>query len=213
MKSLTIEQIEEVLEKGFEDFKSSVLVETGTYEGGTVFNCYEFFSKIYTIELNKKVLETTINKSKQMGIDNVNFYNGQSQDLLPLIINQELNLIGPCIFFLDAHYTHNDYGLTSRGDIDVPLIQEVEIICKNFKHQCIIIIDDADAMGNTNINETAQADWSNINHDGVLNAIGNRKNTWYYFDSKNGKRKNDRLVLYINEYDHKLDLITQSELQ
>lgn len=200
MRSLTIEQIEEILSNcPFDDFKSTIFIETGTYEGGTVFNLFEYFHKIHTIELNKKVLNNTIVKSNQLGIENITFHNGQSKNILPKLIEEELNNYEQCIFFLDAHYTYNPFGLTSKGDIDVPLLQEIEIICKLFKNQCIIIIDDADAMGNTNIDETAQADWSNINKLGVINACSNRKTELKYFSTLNGRNPNDRLILFVDK--------------
>lgn len=207
MRSLTIEQIEEILSDcPFDDFKSSVLVETGTYEGGTVFKLYEYFQKIHTIELNKKVLDITINKSNQMGIENINFYNGQSQDILPELINKDLNNNDQqCIFFLDAHYTYNPYGLTSRGDIDVPVLKEIEIICNLFKKRCIIIIDDADIMGNNDLNETAQADWSEINKLGVIKASINRNTELKYFSTINGRNPDDRLVLFVDKLDEKIE--------
>lgn len=203
MRSLNIDQIEEILtESPFEDFKSSTLVETGTYEGGTVFSLHEYFMDIYTIELNKRSYNFCVNKSKDLGIENINFYNGQSQDILPKLITEKLNDMGTCIFFLDAHYTYNQYGLTSKGDIDVPVLLEIDIISKLFKNQCIIIIDDATAMGNPNLNETAQADWSKISHLGVLKSIGNRKHSWEYFDSGSEKR-HDRLILYVDNIESK----------
>ena len=97
MRSLKIEQIEDIILDT--NFSSSTLVETGTYEGATVFNLYEFFNKIYTIELNKRSYDYCINKSKNLGIDNIKFYHGQSQDILPNLIQNELSNLDSCIFF------------------------------------------------------------------------------------------------------------------
>ena len=206
MRSLSIEQIEDILsECPFDDFKSNIFVETGTYEGGTVFNIYEYFQKIHTIELNKKVLDLTINKSKKQGIENIIFHNGQSQDILPDLITEELNNYNQCIFFLDAHYTYNPYGLTSKGDIDVPVLKEIEIICELFKNKCIIIIDDADAMGNNNLDETAQADWSEINKIGVVKASSKRNAELKYFTTDNARNPNNRLILFVDKKEDKID--------
>lgn len=200
MRSLNIKQIEDILsECPFDNFTSNLFVETGTYEGGTVFNIYEYFQKIHTIELNKKVLDITINKSKEQGIENIIFHNGQSQDILPDLITKELNNYNQCIFFLDAHYTYNPYGLTSKGDIDVPVLKEIEIICKLFKNRCIIIVDDADAMGNNNLNETAQADWSQINKIGVIEASSKRNTELKYFTTDNSRNPNNRLILFVDK--------------
>jgi len=194
MRSLKIEQIEDIILDT--NFSSSTLVETGTYEGATVFNLYEFFNKIYTIELNKRSYDYCINKSKNLGIDNIKFYHGQSQDILPNLIQNELSNLDSCIFFLDAHYTKNDYGLTSKGDIDVPVCLEVEIITQLFKKKCIIIIDDTRALGKSCSKETAYADWSSITHDNIIGSIKNRSYSYKYFDGE--KDLNDRLVLFIN---------------
>jgi hypothetical protein len=194
MRSLKIEQIEDIIKDT--NFVSSTLVETGTYEGNTVFNLYEFFNKIYTIELNKRSFDFCINKSNNLGINNIKFYNGQSQDILPNLIQNELSDLDSCIFFLDAHYTKNDYGLTSKGDVDVPVCLEVGIITQLFKKKCIIIIDDARALGKTSGKETAYADWSNITHDNITSSIKNRSFTYKYYDGE--KDPNDRLVLFID---------------
>ncbi len=196
MRSLTIEHIEKFIDSQGDSFQSPNLVETGTYEGKTVFNLYEYFQKIYTIELNQRAHDFCVNKSRNLGVDNIRFYNGQSQDILPEIIDELNENLENCIFFLDAHVTENGSNLTSRGDVDVPICLELKVISDNFKSKCMVIIDDTRILGKESSRETAYADWSSITHDNIIKSLGDRKFTWSYFDGD--KDPNDRMVIMLD---------------
>ena len=62
-------------------------------------------------------------------------------------------------------------------------------------------------MGNTNIDETAQADWSNVNKLGVINACSNRKTELKYFSTLNGRNPNDRLILFVDKLENENDFL------
>ena len=54
-------------------------------------------------------------------------------------------------------------------------------------------------MGNNNLDETAQADWSEINKLAVIKASINRNTELKYFSSINGRNPDDRLVLFVDK--------------
>ena len=61
--------------------------------------------------------------------------------MLPEIIK---NMIDPTIFWLDGHYS---CGITAKGDVDVPLLEELIAINVLFKGSAILIIDDYRLFG------------------------------------------------------------------
>ena len=137
-------------------------IETGTYMGTTILNIKNLFKKIYTIELNQDLHDYC--KKKFENDYNVNCLQGNSVAQLQKILDINNN---DTIFFLDGHYSG---GETSRGDIDVPLLQELEVINKYFKNNGIIIIDDLRLFG-TNSNE----DWTKITKKNILHKLDNVK--------------------------------------
>jgi len=46
----------------------------------------------------------------------------------------------PTTFWLDAHYSG---GITAKGEKDTPVMEELYAILNQFKHRCVILIDDA----------------------------------------------------------------------
>ncbi|MGD8787327.1 MAG: hypothetical protein PVJ60_07880, partial [Phycisphaerales bacterium] len=63
---------------------------------------------------------------------------GQSGEILPQVMQK---IDKPCLFWLDAHYSG---GSTAKGDLETPIMQEIQCI---FNHPCaakhILLIDDA----------------------------------------------------------------------
>src|SRR5690606_23874229 len=91
------------------------------------------------------------------------------------------------IFFLDGHWRSEQTG---RGIKDVPLLEELQQIMKDFKHQGIIIIDDYRLFGKNPIDGSCNEDWSEINDQVIIDICADRieKNVLI----------GDRLVLFIN---------------
>lgn len=128
-----------------DDYKTyPCFIETGTYNGETIFEIEPLFSNIYTVEYSETLHNRT--KSKYTG-DKIKFLLGDSsivfETLLPTI---EEN----CIFFLDGHWSHCDTGKSSK---DCPLEEEITHINTLFKHEAIIIIDDYRLFGLDRTNE------------------------------------------------------------
>ena len=67
----------------------------------------------------------------------VHLYNGDSATVLPQIVSA---LSGPALFWLDAHYSG---GITARGAIDTPIVEELRCILGRDRHRHVVLIDDA----------------------------------------------------------------------
>ena len=161
-------------------------IETGTYNGETIFSVEQYFNKVYTIEFSETLYNRT--RSKYTG-SKINFMLGDSsivfETLLPTIEDK-------CIFFLDGHWSHCD---TARSAKDCPLEEEITHINNLFKNEAIIIIDDFRLFGLDRTNEEGE-DWSQINKETLLNILRNRISKEYHLDSS--WAKDDRLIIHIN---------------
>ena len=118
----------------FIDFKRiDNFIETGTYKGETSFWAANHFKNVYTIEIDPKISKET--KSKSDCPKNIEFLVGNSKDVLPELV--ENNLSGTCFFWLDGHWC---MGAGGKED-ECPLLKELEAI-KSIQN-AIIFIDDA----------------------------------------------------------------------
>ena len=162
--------------------KYPYFIETGTYLGHTTLALEPYFEKVYTIECSAKYFELA--KSKYQG-NKISFILGDSSKvfhrLLPTIHQK-------CVFFLDGHYSSQDTG---RCDKDVPLLEEISLIQKLFRHEAILIIDDYRLFG-TRLDE----DWTLIKKEEIINILKSRIHSIYHLDSIHAK--DDRLVIHIN---------------
>jgi|SRR5579863_7539656 len=116
-------------------YGSTILVETGTYLGDMIEAQKTRFNKIISIELGV----TLYNKAKRRfrNDKNITIVQGDSGKVLPAIM-KDLN--EPAIFWLDGHYSA---GITSKGDKECPIFEELDAIFKNNEFNHIILIDDA----------------------------------------------------------------------
>lgn len=62
---------------------------------------------------------------------------GDSGKILPEIL---ASLNKPCLFWLDAHYSD---GITAKGDVETPIVSELEAIFNHSIQSHVILIDDA----------------------------------------------------------------------
>ncbi len=115
-------------------YKYKYFVETGTYLGETPIKLSQYFEHIWTIELD----ETLFRNANEIFVryPNISCINGDSKDILPIIINK---LDNPSIFWLDGHYSE---GQTASGAIKAPILQEIEAISTSKIKSHIIVIDD-----------------------------------------------------------------------
>lgn len=114
-------------------YKYPYFVETGTYLGETPLALRNLFNRIWTIELDEQLY---LNAKRRLSkYSNIICIHGDSKDVLSEIIEQ---LDKPTLFWLDAHYSG---GVTAKGEIAAPLLQELQLISKSNIKEHVIVID------------------------------------------------------------------------
>jgi hypothetical protein len=117
-------------------YKPEVFIETGTYTGHMVYGVLNEFREIHSIELDLKLAEKA--KIRFEGYRHIHIVQGDSGQVLPEILK---TISEPCLFWLDAHYS---MGLTAQGDLDTPIIQELQcVLSREGSEHDILLIDDA----------------------------------------------------------------------
>jgi len=158
-----------------------VFIETGTWLGGvpakTMYDCggLVVFEKYYTIELGKEIAQRASNKYKlfeKYQFDTSKFdvtddtvdesfnkrqdyfngkltlINGDSTEMLKELLPK---IDEPICFWLDAHAGAAKYA---RGDSDVPLLTELDVISNHHIKNHVIAIDDAHLFGKKQLDST-----------------------------------------------------------
>lgn len=116
-------------------FGTDIFVETGTFLGNTVDSCRSSFNKIYSIELDKKLVVRAEKRFKKY--KHITILEGDSEKILPEILN---NITSPALFWLDAHYS----GLnTAKAIIETPIMKELEFVFNHPIKDHVVLIDDA----------------------------------------------------------------------
>jgi hypothetical protein len=122
-------------------FGLSVLVETGTYLGGTIAATRKQFAQIYSIELSPEFHKSA--KEKFGDDPKVHLLLGDSGIVLREIL---LAVNRSALFWLDAHYSG---GSTARGAVDSPIVKELDTILALRPHS-VVLIDDARCFDGSN---------------------------------------------------------------
>jgi len=135
-------------------------VETGTFQAETVRKMERFFDQLITIEIDPKLHAAA---RAQFPSPKIRYVLGDSVGELRKIAQECRE---PAFFYLDAHFSGEGTG---KGQQDVPLIEEMQILGKRAQADCIVV-DDLRLFG-TNRN---QEDWSRITRDSILQAFGPR---------------------------------------
>lgn len=117
----------------------SVLVETGTYLGGTVATMRHDFDLVYTIELDNVLFKVASKRFKRAR--NVEVIHGDSGVVLGKLMPA---IRKPALFWLDGHYSG---GITARGTKETPILEELTAIFEAPDLGHVIIIDDARGFG------------------------------------------------------------------
>jgi len=207
--------------------KPNIFVETGTYLGGVPLmmladKSFIKWNKIYTIELSEKCCKIASKRYElyeKLGLDH-NFqenWSGDSDenfsdrksyfnDKLTLLHGDSVNRLKDvldevdeqCSFWLDAHSGSKE--LFAKGEIDCPLIQELELISSHHIKDHFIAIDDVHLFGRTqNKNGEIICDYSTITRERVENIIkGININYTIKYTSPFGQLM---LVAYVNPKD------------
>jgi len=124
-----------VIEEYAGKYNVPVFVETGTYRGDTIYAVKNLFGKIYSIELDATLYEKA--KQRFSKYPNISILRGDSAKVLPDILSA---IKQPCLFWLDAHYSGKG---TTKSDKETPICEEIDIIARCLKVNCVILIDDA----------------------------------------------------------------------
>lgn len=183
MASLTREKIVNELQKINEEINSyNVFIESGTFCGQTIINLIDSFQILHTIELGKNYYDYFNQIKIENNYNNVQNHYGDTIKILPEIL-KSCSEDSKCIFWLDGHFSSWD---TSKGDKDVPLLEECCFIDKLYKSEKgIIFIDDFRLFG-TNVNEN----WTDITLDNILSCFKN-------FEISHSFINDDILILFI----------------
>ena len=118
------------------EFSPDVFIETGTYKGKMVYAVMPYMDQIYSIELSETHYQNA--RKRFAGYPDIHIHQGQSGEVLPKILK---TIDQPCLFWLDAHYSG---GSTAKGDMETPIMQEMECILNHSQvEKHVILIDDA----------------------------------------------------------------------
>lgn len=125
----------EIIKEYAKKFKIRTLIETGTYLGGTIWATRRNFKKIYSIEVDKDLYEKAKKDFKEY--EHVRIIQGDSGNVISDILKE---IKEPCLFWLDGHYSE---GITSKGELNTPILKELEHILNHEIKEHVILIDDA----------------------------------------------------------------------
>ena len=131
-----------LIKKFAKKYKAKIFVESGTYLGETTDFCSRIFETVYSIELDKTLFEQA--KLKFSTKTNIHLLQGDSGKVIEEILKK---INSPTIFWLDGHYSE---GVTAKGDVNTPILQELTHIFNKSLELHIILIDDARCFNGMN---------------------------------------------------------------
>jgi hypothetical protein len=117
------------------------LVETGTYLGQMVSAVRKDFDRIYTIELDETLHRSAAHKFRRYS--HISVLQGDSGEVLGRVLR---DIRQPSLFWLDGHYSG---GVTGRGALQTPVLQELKSIFSHPVDGHVILIDDARCFNGT----------------------------------------------------------------
>jgi hypothetical protein len=167
---------QQVVKEYAREFHFRTLIETGTYYGAMVSATKDDFARIISIELDQTFYERA--KRKFAKFEHISIIQGDSGEVLGKVLP---NITEPCLFWLDAHYSG---GLTAKGRIETPIVQELQQVLRHPGAGHIILIDDAGCFVGRNDYPTIEAlrelvvrmrpDWAlEVKHD-IIRIHGRR---------------------------------------
>lgn len=178
---ITEVEMEGILSRFPRHSKIETFIETGTFRAETILKMCNLFSNCHTIELSPDLYDKAREKYASTAIT---FHNGDSVKTLGRLI-PEIN--EPAIFFLDAHWCGRE---SAQGNIDVPLIEEIQLIADR-PYNDLVIIDDF-RLFSTNDKE----DWGNINVKSILKVLHKKIALWKRITPRGAYSvKNDRMII------------------
>ncbi len=178
---ITETEMKGILARFPEYSRIKTFVETGTFRAETITKMSNIFASCHSIELSQDLYEDARKKYSSTAI---NFYWGDSVQVLTKLVP---TIKEAAIFFLDAHWCGRE---SEKGNIDVPLIEEIKLIVDR-PFRDLLIIDDFRLFSTS-----GKEDWSGITVKNVLTCLGGKLPLWkrilprgaYYV-------MNDRMIL------------------
>jgi hypothetical protein len=114
-------------------------IETGTFRGDTIWHFRNRFRRISTIEVQADLARLACQRFKKY--PHIELTHGDSSKELQKV---SAKIDGPCLVFLDGHYSS---GITGFGEKECPVIEELQALFTHLKHPFRIVIDDAREFG------------------------------------------------------------------
>ncbi|MBA4388439.1 MAG: hypothetical protein C0404_10695 [Verrucomicrobia bacterium] len=161
--SLTEQDISKIMAMFHQYRGIDTFVETGTFHAETTLRMSKLFACCHTIELSEELYKAA--KVKLAGTS-VTCHHGDSAQVFPRLLPE---ITRPAIFFLDAHWCKRD---SAKGPVDVPLLQEMDLIVRRpFKD--LLIIDDVRLFASS-----GGEDWSAVTVSSVLRQLSPKIPLW-----------------------------------
>lgn len=118
---------------------AEVFVETGTFLGDTTWAFRKRFRRIHTIEVEPSLAGLARRRFARHG--HIEVVEGDSSQVLEDLCGR---IEGPCLFYLDGHYSG---GITGMGEVECPILAEIDAIFERTRPPFRIVIDDARLFG------------------------------------------------------------------
>lgn len=118
---------------------AEVFVETGTFLGDTTWAFRREFQQLHTIEVEATLAQLA--RERFSGDPRIEVIEGDSSQVLADLCER---ISGPCLFYLDGHYSG---GITGMGDEECPILRELDEIFTRTRVKFRIVIDDARLFG------------------------------------------------------------------
>lgn len=162
--SLKQEELVDIQKRGYPYNNIKNFVETGTYKADSTIIAAGIYDNVYTIEIYEPLYKESMERVKELGIKNIEFYLGDSLDNLKNIVPKVLD---GAIFFIDAHISGSDSGW--NGTNRVPLIEELDIIISQPIGPSVFIVDDLRLW------KSIKAwDWAHITNEFIIEKFKNK---------------------------------------
>jgi hypothetical protein len=116
-----------------------VLVETGTYFGDTTDAVRAVFDRVYSIELDVELHAGAARRFRQDR--KVRLLQGDSGERIKDVLGE---IREKALFWLDGHYSA---GITAKGALETPILQELNHIFAHSVRDHVLLIDDARCFG------------------------------------------------------------------
>ncbi len=122
-------------------YQTRVFVETGTYLGDMIHAQEHNFERLFSVELDSDLYQHAVDRFRSN--PKIVIFQGDSAMQISKIIKM---IDEPALFWLDAHFSQ---GITAKGTVVTPILNELEqILRRPFKD--VILIDDAESFDGTN---------------------------------------------------------------